>query len=546
MNTQKILGYFLIILVVLVTIVSLGTRRTIGSMKKITVLLLFLMVYGVTYSQPKLYGTLDKKYFSKTEVINDLNIILNNIKSVSPLYNEAIEKKIVLKKDKFINTIKDSVSTIEFYYKIEEIIAILKDNHSLVRGILADKCGLYKDDDKVFPLLLHFKNNKAYIDYYYSSKELTNAELLEINGHSIKEILEKISKLYDYKTFLEWSLNNYFTDIRSVDEFSKLLRHFNIKSPFTIKYRKNNLTDIHTIKLDTTTTRPNLRWDMKVYNSKKKVQESNEALEFYTQKEGIDYLKIQTFIPKTILFRIVRLMGMYIPTISKRKYLKYLRIISKNNNKNLIVDLRGNLGGYGPLAHELLKILIKGNYGVQDQSIRASLFKDFPERTATLLNRQIPESFNISKSKAKEITKKLFLEAQRCNYKDNILLSSAYKELEYVNHNKKKIDKNIYFLIDANIASATIELMDLIKYYKLGLIIGEETKANIGVTAYQYWVYNRNGMDIRIRGGAMLPMDNKYTPLDKFKPNIYYNKDSIVDYTIDLIKKGINIHNYQN
>jgi len=93
--------------------------------------------------------------------------------------------------DSCLATIQDSMSVTNFYALTSFAIAAIEDGHTncrLPRQVMND----YMSNIKVFPAMVLFIHNKAFIYCCEQNRELAEAELLSINGHSLDEIVQRL------------------------------------------------------------------------------------------------------------------------------------------------------------------------------------------------------------------------------------------------------------------------------------------------------------------------------------------------------------------
>lgn len=115
--------------------------------------------------------------------------------------------------DSCFSTIKDSMAILDFYALTSFVIASIGDGHTncrLSNQFLND----YYNSIRVFPAMVIFLNNRAFIFCCKQNPELTEAELLSINNHSMKEIVDKIFQYIQSDGFIQshknWELPEYF------------------------------------------------------------------------------------------------------------------------------------------------------------------------------------------------------------------------------------------------------------------------------------------------------------------------------------------------
>jgi len=492
-----------------------------------------------TSKTENIYGNETEKYFTKLDVVRDVNEIYKKTKEVYPYYTNSMDSLIIIKKESIINSVKDSITALEFYYHLEEMLCYLDDYHTQIRGVLRTTSGCLSPKDNVFPLILNFKKGKAFFKLdLYNSKIPLESEIISINEISIKEIIQKSKSLLDYKFSTEEKFNYEFSSYQNIDEFSNTLSYLAIKSPYSICY-KDGKTDSIKNKILQETTREYLRYDYYIYLKERLKKEDFVPFEYNRLDKETAILTVNTFVKKNI---ILALLGYN--SISKKKLRKALAKIKNDNYSNLIIDLRNNSGGHLEVIYTILDNIIKGDYAIHDKIFSPSFLAMDSKKSYAQIRNGLIKSYGFSRSKANEYTKKYFLLASKTKPIEKISISQIIGDKKRRNKIKKQFNGNVYFLIGKGCYSSTIELLDIAKFHNIGLLIGENTEANIGVTSHDVWIYKHIGMDTRVRGCGTIPMNKIDNPLSPLQPHIHHT-DSLIDFTQKLIKKGITIKNYE-
>jgi hypothetical protein len=93
--------------------------------------------------------------------------------------------------DSCFATIRDSMSVAGFYALTSFVVAAMEDGHSNCR-LSREAINDYIRDVKVFPAMVFFIHNKAFIFCCKQNDELAEAELLSIDGHPLDEIVQRL------------------------------------------------------------------------------------------------------------------------------------------------------------------------------------------------------------------------------------------------------------------------------------------------------------------------------------------------------------------
>jgi uncharacterized membrane protein len=93
--------------------------------------------------------------------------------------------------DSCFMTIRDSMSVAGFYALTSFVVAAMEDGHSNCR-LSREAINDYMRDVKVFPAMVFFIHNKAFIFCCKQNDELAEAELLSIDGHPLDEVVQRL------------------------------------------------------------------------------------------------------------------------------------------------------------------------------------------------------------------------------------------------------------------------------------------------------------------------------------------------------------------
>jgi len=471
------------------------------------------------------------KYLSRVEVNGYLNEIYTNTKEIFPYYNKSLDSILIDKKDSIISSITDSISTLQLYYRLQEMMAYTNDYHTHVQGINRWSSGWLKGSDNIFPLILNFNNHKAYLKHdFFNNNIPMKSEVLSINNILIDDILSQSKKLCDYKNNPENTINNESNSWRNVTEFSNLLRYCNINYPYTIAYKEPKSKEIKKAILKSV-TRNNLTDSASKYYNKKDVKKDQISLKEIDNETAL--LTINTFTRKIFILWLFKY-----PSISNAELNRTMRRIKRKHYKNLIIDLRHNEGGSMSNVYTLLDYLIDGDYYVNDNILNPAYFNNSSKFQR--IDKEIKDYYNISMKDAKKYANKIYTMTDNLTSSDRIKFSEIVDNRKRKNSVKHPYKGNVYFLAGSNSLSATIMCLDIVKNNNIGLIIGDDTGGNIGVTTFAKNICKIPGMAVEIRSGHTLPLnkdDNIHQPI---KPHLY-KKDSIYNYTMQLINQKTTI-----
>ena len=95
--------------------------------------------------------------------------------------------------DSCFAAIKDSMTVTDFYAITSYVIAAIEDGHTNCK-LPGDIAKAYLGNVKVFPAMVMFINNRAFVFCCKQNDDLTGAEIVAVNGHPMDEIVQKLFK----------------------------------------------------------------------------------------------------------------------------------------------------------------------------------------------------------------------------------------------------------------------------------------------------------------------------------------------------------------
>lgn len=247
------------------------------------------------------------KYFTKEQVIEDINYTLNTIKGFHMACKNGLPKEVEEQRDLEIKNLFESTSTVDEWRIISRILAKFHDAHTIV---LAPK---FINCNRRLPFDTRSEGNKIYCE----SGELKGAEITEINGMEISDIYENFKLSFSYE-IEEWVHANFFRTISS--DFSSIQANLERAGIDTLKPME------FTFKMENGIV--------------KKSFELTEPKE-YSRNENVLYKIDKENNVGIITINRCRCDDNYIKTVDN-----FFADIEANKVKNIIVDLRQNQGGH--------------------------------------------------------------------------------------------------------------------------------------------------------------------------------------------------------
>ena len=277
--------------------------------------------YAVNFNQNT--QTDEIKYFTKEQVIEDINYTLDTIKSFHMACKNGLPKEVEEQRDLEIKNLSESTSTIDEWRIISRILAKFHDAHTIV---VRPKC--IKRNRKL-PFETRLEGDKIYC----SSGEFKGAEIIEIGGMKISDIYENFKLGYSYE-IEEWAHASFFRTISS--GFSNIQSHLekvgiNTFKPIEFTFKTEN----GIVKKSFELTEP------------KKYSPNENVLYKIDKENNVGILTINSCCYD----------DNYRNTVDK-----FFADVESGKVKNIVVDLRQNCGGDNRVMYYFLGYLdnIKG------------------------------------------------------------------------------------------------------------------------------------------------------------------------------------------
>ena len=409
--------------------------------------IVFLLIIDASYGQSFKHN---QKAIDSSLLKEDFLVFKNSLSIIHPDIFRYNNKQTIGKLfDSCYASITKSETDIEFHAKIMFLVSAIQDGH-LSSWVSKESKNYFNNHTPSFPMYLRFIKDQAFV-WHSKNKVLSEGtEILTINDKPINQIRKE---LFQYvrsdgaiqsSKYLELSLN-----------FSWYYFSVYGKQPdFKISYKeKNGMINTITVKAD--------------YGKNFQAKTLPENTSFnitYKNNDSLAIIKINSFSNTAI-------------PVFLAKSFKELK--DKNTDK-LIIDLRGNDGGYdhfGSLLYSYLTNKEFGYYSSLETKIRKLTGEDHP----------------------------------------NLLIQ---------NPSFNNFEGQVFILIDGNSFSATAEFCSIAKSNKRGIFIGEETGGGY---------YGNNSMDF-----AQIVLPNSkivfWIPIVKYKMAVeeseYKDRGIFPDYEI--------------
>lgn len=480
-------------------------------MTKRTIIFVILLLIGHSiFAQDKI---------ESNKLLKDYDFLIENMDAHPAIYRQTSKEEFDLLIEANRQLLTKAMSVEEFYKIISFTLAKIKDGHTaaiLPRFWLKDK----HKQNGVFPYEVHVTDdNKCYIIKCLKKegKIPVGAEILAIDNIPIDQFINKIDSIisyeriefrnyiigYDFETYLYLFLgkvDGVKIDYKYLNEESATINNIPIKN------WKNN-RDIE---------------DKRIEN----LLDNGVPYEFEALGDSIGLLHIYAF-----------------STDNLKKYKEFLRKmfrkIHKDGIHSLIIDLRGNLGGWPKVSSELLHYISDDHF-----------------KTMAYSKMKISEAYrnNFRRHYPNIPWNHIRMEEQPHSLDLQSLFTGVAGEYSIASdiYNEEPIDKrhkfkgNLFVLIDRESYSAASSFAATISCYQMGYLIGQTTGGTHIFSANS--MYNKLPKSKILTGIATTQNfvtcfnnpDDGVKPHIEIKPSIIdlcNNIDSTLEYTKRLAKK---------
>lgn len=346
------------------------------------------------------------------------------------------------------NRIKKPMTLIEFYKQLSSISALIRDGHSYVGMPRFWEQNKFKEDG-VFPLKVHLSNDdELYVLKSYQTDDPipSGVRIMKINGISIDSFIRGVDPFisYERKAFRNYRIESKF--------YLYLLLHFGNYDGLKFEYftSEKKVTKVHSIPHDHYFDIPEVK-EMERESRDK----ANDPYTYELISDGIGLLTVHSFAPSSF-----------------EEYENFLsrtfRKVNRDNIHSLIIDVRGNLGGYPKASSALCHYFSNGSFKCMAQTVVkvSEAYKKF------FYDRSIYARHNLINVRHT----RHFLDL---NTILNGPIGSMSFESDFYNESPQEkqheYDGDIYVVIDRRSFSAASSFAATVKCYQMGLLIGEET-----------------------------------------------------------------------
>lgn len=386
------------------------------------------------------------KVLSVKELRSDFDDLLEFMEAFPDPYSHISEADFHLKCDSIKATLDKPLTRLEFYSKASYVVALLKDGHSSVylpRFWMSKQ----REENGALPMEFHLANDdKLYVLKSYGHDSIPpGAQVLSINGMSINSFLNEIDPYISYEL-------KQFRNTRIDDDFEKYLYMVFDHSDSTVfEY----LSDKKYVKV--VRNIPVKEWRGLVKDEmgdRERQMKMQEPYSFEKVANGIGILKIYSF-----------------STSNFQSYELFLEKTFRNINKeeihSLILDVRGNYGGWPKIASGLFHYISDSHFktlAVSEMKVSNPYKKRFLDIDAGISHA------NFGPANRHYIDINAIL-----NNPVNTIVTEDFEFNEDPFQEVEEFYGDCYLLTNRDSYSAASSFASTFQCYGMGLVIGEET-----------------------------------------------------------------------
>ncbi len=310
---------------------------------------------------------------SPEQLKNDLTYLERELETHNPtlyIYNSKEEIK------KHFNTIRNSVKektgAIQFHKLLSLFVACANEGH-ITTGSKDDEFykGFFSEEFKSLPLEVRFIENRIFVWRNFSSDTVLQKgdEILSINGYTPTEIRNTIFRY----TASDGSIETYKQSRLSKELSARYFWFIEQPDLFLLEYRKRGSEGTKEVQLPALSRPEMSRWSvLKGYESNKPM--GIDRLYNLNIDKSTAILTLRDFDEKTVEEYAIQAFDFY---------LKIFRRLRQNKIKNLIIDVRDNIGGLKEFGDDILPFVLKKN--------RKEVFRELINREGKIHQSYLPK-----------------------------------------------------------------------------------------------------------------------------------------------------------
>lgn len=366
----------------------------------------------------------------------DVELLTQALTEYHPaLYDFTTEQAFHDAAEKILNSVHDSIPELELHQLIRNYLTQIGCGHTVAMPS-KNSYDLFRSNYAFIPFDVYYTGGKLYIKKTYvpETDHLTGVELISVENRKAAELIDDLKKIQqrdgEHETYVDYQIQKNFR------MYYRFL--YEQKNVYEIEYRRNGKTIKESIPAEMTRSDKEQTTILDTHRLELKMPSEYVDLYQFRSDSNWNLLKVKSFDTRKF----------------KKTYEQAFSLIRENGTKHLVVDLRGNGGGYFPNGNYFLRYFINNtfSYHFYEKKTRKSKSVLKPENKQSL-------------------TKFLFVfvpdKKKKAGYKTN---SMTYKPIR-----KNAFEGSVYVLTDGGTFSMASSVSSYLKYYTDALFIGEET-----------------------------------------------------------------------
>lgn len=470
---------------------------------KVHILKYFLLICSIVLfsacNSAKKYNEHRLSKISPEKLHQDIDFTHRKLQEMHPkLYWYISKEALAYKFDSLKTTINKPLTPVEFYFKMQPVIAQIREGHLSMRipgkRISKKEIKKFKKTKGLFSRFEYLVQDDHL--YFVENKDSiagieAGTELLSINDIPVREYLKRYQQLIGsdgYNTtfqpyYMKDVFFNFLVAEKGIMDSAKIKTIYDdIEKTFTLKRESKNEQEIENEKADKKKTQ-----EKKLNDYVAATHSYNRSLQFLDKDSSIAYIKIKSFSE----------------SFSSKFYKESFAKIKKSGADYLIIDIRNNYGGslreinnlYSYLAPEPFVLIKPAQLVSTGTPLKTNYFRKASPLQFAMKSIGYPGYF-------------FYQTFSSYKGKDGI----AYYKMKENRSTKPKDDVfkgKIYVLINGGSFSASSIISSKLKFDQRATLVGEETGgANDGTVAGFYSYQKLPHSKIELPIGLLLVQPN--------------------------------------
>jgi len=394
-----------------------------------------------------LIGQHEIKILTPKKMERDLKVLLETLEGHPDPYAKIEEKEFQKLVKQVEKEISQDLDEIDFFKHIARLVASIGDGHSsaYMPRFWMKKARIANG---AFPCEVYLSNdNELFVIKSYGKQKIPlGAQILEINGKPIDDFVAEVAPYVSHETIP-------FRNVQISENFDLMLYLvFKQVDDLVLKIKTSNTAAIKVYPM------PYKDWRIQ----KKDLREEREK-KLATGKP-YDFKIVETGVAKIDIF------SFSVTDIERFKFFldKTFKQIKKERVHSLIIDVRGNYGGWPKVASELFHYIHEGHFKTMAKS---SMKISFPYRTYFTDKNPMLKNPNVIFTQRRHFLDiEAIVRGQLGTFKDEELFFNEAPITK--NH---EFEGDTYVLIDRQSYSASSSFASTFQCYSMGYLIGEST-----------------------------------------------------------------------